>query len=324
MMRVVRWIFGALVVSVAGLWLFGPYEPVDLSPRFDAAALGNDPAGYLVRAEAGVADLRAGAAKRVVWAVAEGVKTPLAVVYLHGFSASAEEIRPVPDRVAQALGANLVYARFAGHGRSGADAMAEGSVAAWMRDTSEALAVARAVGERVLIIGTSTGATLAAVAATQPDLMQDVVGMALISPNFGVNHAVAPLLTFPAARHWLPMIMGHRRAFAPRSAAQAAHWTTEYPSVAVFPMAALAGYAAGADYGAVTVPALFYFSDADQVVQPAQTRAVMARWGGPVSVAQPELGAGDDPLAHVIAGAIMSPGNTAAAVAAISVWQRGL
>ena len=90
------------------------------------------------------------AAKRIVWAGAAGQKTPLAVIYVHGFSASAEEIRPVPDEVAKALGANLFYTRLAGHGRSG-DAMAEPLAGDWIEDMAEAMAILQKLsGERPL------------------------------------------------------------------------------------------------------------------------------------------------------------------------------
>ena len=105
----------------------------------------------------------------MICAGAAETKAPLSIVYLHGFSASSEEIRPVPDDVAAALGANLVHTRFKGHGRDG-DAMAEGSVPTWMADAVEALAVARRVGKKVMIMSTSTGGTLAALALHRPEL----------------------------------------------------------------------------------------------------------------------------------------------------------
>ena len=71
-------------------------------------------------------DIRPGLQKEIVWAnPATKTKTPLAIVYIHGFSASKGEVRPLPDKVASALGANLFFTRLTGHGEDGA-AMAEG------------------------------------------------------------------------------------------------------------------------------------------------------------------------------------------------------
>jgi len=319
MMRHALWIFGILAIGLAALFVFGAREPVVVDVRFDPKRFEKGVAAYFERAEADVADLREGSQKRVIWAGQAEETTPLSVVYMHGFSASSEEIRPVPDAVAAALGANLVYTRFKGHGRDG-DAMATARVQDWMRDAAEALAAARAVGGKVLVIATSTGASVATAALAQPDLAENVVGAVFVSPNFGINNAVAPLLTWPAARHWLPLLAGKRRAFEPMNEQQAAHWTTEYPSVAVFPMAAIVKHAANLDHGKITVPALFYFSDKDAVVDASETVRVAERWGAPVTRGYPDLRQGDDPLAHVIAGDIMAPGNTDKAIKRILEW----
>ena len=62
----------------------------------------------------------------------------------------------------------------------------------------------------------------------------------------------------------------------------------------------------------------------DQVVDPAQTEALMAGWGGVVQMEQRQMGPGDDPFSHVIAGSAMSPGQTAETVGLILGWAKGL
>lgn len=312
-----------LMTALAALFLFGPYEPVETGASFNPARFAGGVQAYFDGAEAGFDDIRPDSAKRVIWAGEPETRTPLALVYLHGFSASSQEIRPVPDNLARALGANLVFTRLRGHGRD-SEAMAEGSVQGWMQDAAEALAAGRASGEEVILLSTSTGGTIAALALLDPTLSERVRGAVFISPNFGINNPMAPLLSFPAARHWLPLFAGQRRSFEPRNPGQAAHWTTEYPSVAVFQMAAMVRHAQAQDYGVVNVPALFYFSDADQVVRPDLTREVMARWGGEVTHIAPMLTETVDSYAHVVAGDILSPGNTAAATEAILSWIREL
>lgn len=130
----------------------------------------------LAAAESALPDIRPGLAKEIVWFDPAGKsRTALAVTYIHGFSASKGEVRPLPDLVATALGANLFYTRLAGHGRS-ADAMAEASVEAWKKDMAEAFDIAKQIGERTLIIATSTGASLAIWALSQPGLSASVAG----------------------------------------------------------------------------------------------------------------------------------------------------
>ncbi len=322
-MRRLRLPLAVLAALLVALVALGPYEPVAVDVRFDPARLSGGVSDYLTEREAQVPGLRPGAQKRVIWARAPEERTDLALVYFHGFSSGPEEIRPVPDEVAAALGANLVYTRFAGHGRDGA-ALAEARVQDWMTDAAEALAIGRAVGREVVVIATSTGGTIAAAAAAQPRMARDVKGVVLVSPNFGLRDPRAPLLTWPGARYWLPLVAGRTRSFEPLNAAQARHWTTEYPVAALFPMAAIVRHVSGLDHGQIGVPALLYYADADTVVDPAATDEVMEAWGGPVTRAVPELGAGVDPKGHIVAGDILSPANTQAAARVMTDWIRGL
>ncbi|MFT7595722.1 MAG: alpha-beta hydrolase superfamily lysophospholipase, partial [Paracoccaceae bacterium] len=244
---------------------------------------------------------------------------PISVLYVHGLSATSQEIRPVPDRIAAALGANLVYTRLRGHGR-GSDPMAEATVQDWMSDTAEGLAAARAVGERVVVISTSTGGTLVAAALQDPQLAENVAAVIFVSPNFGVNHPLAFMSTWPFARTIIRLAEGERRNSEPGSEAQAKYWSYNYPTSSVAVMSALIKAVVSGDFAAVTVPALFWYSEADKVVRPDITRDITGRWGGPVTVKTVIMGPTDDPSSHVITGDIMSPGQTDIAVDGMLDW----
>ena len=312
-------LIGALIALGIVLYIFGPYEPADLDASFDAAQLDGGVAAYFEAQETQYDDITPGVEKRVVWHGAPGTPTDWVVVYLHGFSATSEEIRPIPDRVAEGLEANLIFTRLKGHGRSGA-ALAEARVSDWMADVAEALAAARAVGERILVMSVSTGGTLATAAALDPALSEDVKGLILVSPNFGINNPAAPLLTLPAARQWVPLLAGAERSWEPHNRAQGIYWTTRYPSAAGIPVAALVQEVTSRDLSQIALPALFMFSDEDKVVLPEATRDVAEHWGGPVTVVNPDLGPGDDPSRHVIAGDILSPGQNDFAVKTMLEW----
>lgn len=323
-----RWPAIVIALSVVAFWLLGPYEEVVLTPASEAATVGPDLDAHFAEVEGRFDDITPGVQKRVVWAGAPGDRTDWSVLYVHGFSATSEEIRPVPDRVADALGANLFFTRLTGHGQDG-DAMAKATVQDWMNDLAEGLAAARIGGRNVVVIATSTGATLVAAAALDPDLMQDVRGVVLVSPNFGIRNPWAALLTWPAARHWIATVAGETRSFVPRNQDQATYWTTEYPTVATLPMAALVRKVVAMDFTEALVPALFYFAPEDAVVDSAITDGIAAIWGTAhgiafASVFNPALGPEDDPARHVIAGDIMSPGQTDAAVERILEWMETL
>nr|WP_233494766.1 alpha/beta fold hydrolase [Ruegeria sp. A3M17] len=309
-----------LVAAGALIYWFGPREEVNLNPTFEPRKFGEGVQVYFESVESAFDDITPGVEKRVVWR--DGFKerrTPVSILYLHGFSASSEEIRPVPDMVADALGANLVYTRLQGHGRGG-EAMAGGTASGWMEDMAEGLAAARAVGDQVVVISTSTGGTLAAAAALDDALIENVAGLVFVSPNFGVNTPGAWIPGLPWARSWLPLIMGEERDVSGPDPEKNKYWSSVYPWEAVVPMTALVETVYAMDFSQARVPALFWFSDDDQVVRPDLTHKVADAWGGPASVRTVTMGPGDDPSSHVIAGRLMSPGQTDAAVAGILAW----
>ena len=315
--RIVLAVLG-LVVILALAFVLGPRVPVDTTIRFDPSVIGDDPQAYVAKVEAGVPGIRDGLEKEIVWAdPMVHARTPLSIVYIHGFSASKGEIRPLPDEVAEQLDANLFYTRLTGHGEDGA-AMADGSVNAWINDYEEALAIGRAIGDKVIVIGTSTGGSLAAWAATQPGASDGVAAIAFISPNFGVQASGAEILTMPWGKQIAELVAGKERSFVPRNALHEKFWTTKYPITATLPMAALTELAYAAPVEKATVPALFIFSDLDKVVRHDRTREIAGRWGGPHELVPIE--SSGDPDNHVLAGDALSPSTTAFLAQRIAVW----
>ncbi|TPK04744.1 alpha/beta hydrolase [Mesorhizobium sp. B2-5-9] len=315
--RIVLAVLG-LIAVLALTFLLGPRVPVDTTIHFDPSAIGDDPQAYVAKVEAAVPGIRDGLEKEIVWAnPMVHAKTPLSIVYIHGFSASKGEIRPLPDDVADQLDANLFYTRLTGHGQDGA-AMTQGSVNAWINDYEEALAIGRAIGDKVIVISTSTGGALAAWAATQPGASEGVAAIAFISPNFGVKASGAEILTMPWGKQIAELVAGKERSFAPRNALHEKFWTTRYPIAATMPMQALTDLAYGAPVEKATIPALFIFSDLDKVVRPDRTREIAARWG--VAHELVPIESTGDPDNHVIAGDALSPSTTAFLAQRIAVW----
>lgn len=312
-----------LVVVLSAIWFLWPREPVDLDISFDPRILPDDLDVYLAKAEEPFTDITEGVEKRIVWAGEAGTPTELAIVYLHGFSATSEEIRPVPDNVAEELGANLYFARLAGHGRDGL-ALDEPSAGDWIEDLAEAMAIGRRIGREVVIISTSTGGMVAAIGATHPELVQTLKGIIFVSPNFRIKNPTATVLEWPLARTVSTLLAGAERSFAPQNEGHGKYWTTIYPTTALIPMAAIVKFARERDYSNVTTPGLFIFSDDDAVVDAETTRAMTTKWGGPVTLEPRVMGEGDDPFNHVIAGDILSPGQTDETVQIMVDWIRGL
>jgi len=325
MLRLLKWAGTLLLVLVLGVTaaiLLGPVTQVDLASRFKSETIGADLDVWLEQQEQAFPGIVPGTEKQVIWAGAEGEKTPTAIVYLHGFSGSSVDIKPVPDLVAVALGANLFYTRLNGHGLDG-PALGAATPEAWIDDTAEALAIGRRLGDRVLVVATSTGGTLATMAMADPDVSQDVAGLVLISPNFRMKSTKARILDLGYAPVWAPWLMGPEYSTTPTSQAHETYWTTSYPTSALFHVAALIRAALTIDPSTIEVPLLVLYSPNDQVVEQARTVSFLEDWGGPIRWEPREMTDQDDPNSHMITGDIRSPSQSTATVATILDWAEG-
>ena len=134
---------------------------------------------------------------RIVW-VNDSLKnrTSFALVYLHGFSASQAEGDPVHRNIAAAFGCNLYLSRLAAHGIDTTEPMANLTAEDNWQSAKQALAIGKQLGEKVILIGTSTGGSNALqLAAAYPD---EVAALVLLSPNIAINNDKAWLLN----NHW--------------------------------------------------------------------------------------------------------------------------
>lgn len=133
---------------------------------------------------------------RIVWADSGRNKTAYAIVYLHGFSASQGEGAPTDLDIAKKYGCNLFLSRLAEHGIDTPDAMVNLTAEEYWASAQQALVIGEQLGTKVILMGTSTGGTLAIqLAAAYPD---KVAGLVLLSPNIAINDPNAWLLN----DHW--------------------------------------------------------------------------------------------------------------------------
>jgi esterase/lipase len=305
-------LFLALPALLALLFALGP-RPQVATPAA-ASALPADLDAYLAASEGRYSDITPGAEKHIRWAHADRRQTDLAIVYLHGFSATRQETAPLAEQLAERLQANVFHTRLHGHGRPG-PALAEAQAGDWLADSREALAIGQRLGRQVLIIGTSTGATLASwLALDQPEA--PVLAYVLISPNFAPKDPAASVLTWPWAEHFVPLLLGAEHQWQPRNEAQARYWSHRYPVQALLPMMALVKHVRAQPLEQIQVPLLVLYSPEDQVVSAPAIEAAFARFGSPQKKLL-ALADTQDPSHHVLAGDILSPRDTPRVQAAI-------
>lgn len=298
---------------VAALYRFGPRarvnreaRPPDL-PAFDTVTALRD---WLRAEESGYSDIVPGSEADVLFARPEKPeRTPLVILYLHGFSASRRETAPLAERLAADLNANLLYARLPGHGR-GSAAMGEFEAADWLDAGLEAWALSSRLGERVLLIGNSQGGTLATWLAARPETREALGGIVLLSPNYRPRNPQAQWLLWPWSRQWMPLFFGKTYSFEPVNDEHRRYWTEDYPVDALFEMMALVHFVeTRADPARIVAPALLGVCDDDRVVDPARARTFFGRFGSGVKEIVEVTDPGD-PAHHVLAGDILSPAGT--------------
>lgn len=325
MKRTTRGALTATLAAALGTLALGPRntreadaEPAPLSALpTDIAALPE----HVAAAERAHADIVPGAEKQVRLGPAGPKRAAWSVVYLHGFSATRQETAPLCDEVADALGAHLFATRLTGHGR-GSAAMAESSVAAWKADALQALAIGQQLGERVLVVGVSTGATLAVWLAQQP-AARERTAWVLVSPNFRPADPWAGLINWPWGRQIVRTVVGPERRFEPRHPEQARYWTTRYPTEALFPMMATVHLAQRQPLAQWQSPVLMLLAPGDQVIDARAARDAFARIGSPHKRLV-EFTGSDDAAQHVIAGRILSPSSTTPLARLIAEWTLSL
>jgi pimeloyl-ACP methyl ester carboxylesterase len=207
-MRKTKWpIIVLLILAIAYLGGPRPAEPsyTKNMPQVPANPLGLEQ--YVGGIEA-QHKLKPDNQARIIWANdSTRNRTHYSMVYLHGFSASQAEGDPVHKEIARAFNCNLYLSRLAEHGIDTVDAMINLTVNKYWESAKEALAIGRQLGDSVILLATSTGATLALKLAAE---FPDIRAMVLLSPNIEINDPNAWLLNNPWGLQIARMVLGSK------------------------------------------------------------------------------------------------------------------
>lgn len=214
-------------ILLIGVYAMGP-EPD--APAWDLAPVtvpaGPDGLEDYVAAQEAKHKIKPDNEARIIWADSTRSRTPFSVVYLHGFSASQEEGDPVHEIFAKTFGCNLYLARMADHGVDTTDQLLYFTPDRWWQSSKEALAIGKALGEKVILMSTSTGGTMSLILAAE--YPEDVFAMINLSPNIAINDGNAWMLNNPWGLQLARLTFGGNSRHQDLDSLRARYWNSSY------------------------------------------------------------------------------------------------
>lgn len=241
----------------------------------------------------------------ILWGDSVHQPTEYVLLYLHGFTASRFEGYPVTHDFVREFKVNAYLPRLAAHGLMVDDPLLDMTPANLYNSAKEALMIAHQLGQKVVVMGTSTGCTLALMLAA--DYPQLVDGLILYSPNIQIKNPLAPLLSGPWGIQITRAVHGGNYAVSADSAdsEECKYWYCRYRVEAQIYLQQLLDMRMNREeFGKVHQPVFlgYYYRDArhqDQTIEVKAALRMFDQLGTPadkkIKVDFPEAGA------HVIA-----------------------
>ena len=198
-------------------------KPVNILPQVphDLSALEQ----YISNKEKSL-PVKSGCEAKIVWNNDSAkTKTPIALVYLHGFSSSHEEGNPAHMELAKALGANLYLSRLDQHGLNDDEPLLNMTADGLIQTAKEAYAIGQQLGDEVILIGTSTGGTLALQLAA---MFPEIKALVLYSPNIEIADPSAHLLNKPWGLQIARQVFGSNYREKAAEPPISIYWNTKY------------------------------------------------------------------------------------------------
>lgn len=226
-MKITAIIFCLIVASLVVIYFIGPKPKTpNYSTKLPTVPELNELSDYVKQQES-KHKIKPGNEAEIVWAdTSLKGQTDYAVVYLHGFSASKEEGNPVHRFLAKQLHANLYLARLADHGIDTVSPMEKFTVDRLWESAKEAYSIGKKLGKKVVIVGTSTGGSLALLLASK---FPEINSLVLLSPNLAINDSKAWLLNNPWGLQIARQVSGgYERKVDGRSLTYKKYWYTNY------------------------------------------------------------------------------------------------
>ncbi len=221
----------AIIVILIGTYFLGPKpETPTLTPSASWTDIPDSVSqidAYIAAKESKMV-LKPGNEARVIWADStQPKKTKIVFMYVHGFSASPMEGDPLHREVAKKFGANLLLARVAGHGVPDSDSTyANVTADDYYQSVENYYAIAKKLGDEVVVLGTSFGGAMSLVlAANHPEIK----ALMLYGPCIAIKDPNATLLDNPWGLQMAHLITGSDYRDIPVMApGHAENWSLHY------------------------------------------------------------------------------------------------
>jgi len=192
-MKAIKIISGIVILPIATYFL-GPKMP-DPILNAELPVVTENIGGFVSHLES-VEKVKPGNEAKIIWANdSVHTQTEYVLLYLHGFSASRMEGYPVNEDFPKRYGCNAYLARLASHGLITENPLIDMTPYRLYESAKLALVIAQQLGKKVIIMGTSTGGTLALKLAA--DFPEMVYGLILYSPNIRIKQKASVLLSKP-------------------------------------------------------------------------------------------------------------------------------
>ena len=302
-----------LTLGLAVFFLLGPRLRLDDSPVESRVPLVEGDqlhklGEWIDACEAEFKDIIPGTQAHIQWANPENPqKTPLCFLYVHGFSATWKETHPVTESLAWRYNANVLQARIAGHGMD--PHHMRSTAREWLESMRDCWDISRQIGDRVVVVATSTGAPLSVWLTSLPGAAEKIHAFLFMSPNFRVRLPIAPILTWPWARYWIRFLIGSHRKWKPENEEVAKYWTYEYSTKALMEMQSVVDWFQHQDISQQKIPLAVMYMKNDPTISFEAAVAGYHAWGAMDKALIP-VEIDGDAIQHVFAGDIMAPHRT--------------
>ena len=323
-------VFALIALSLAALFFAGPYylfpTPNPESPQVAQVQAATDIDQYVKQTEAPMLeDIKAGQQKTIAWYnTGTHDRTEIAIVYIHGWSASSKDTAPLMSFLSSRLHANVYYARLNAHGMKRPDNFEKLKMQDLIDDAREAVEIGKRIGKHVLLVGISTGATLAVEQAYEKRTSTEPSAVVLLSPNFMPLKKEARFLTGPFGRLIARATFGTTYSYPSLNAQHAEYWTTSYPSDGLVPLMDLVNYTNSLDLSLVHAPVLLLYTHFDEVVNVSTMHRKFEQWGEKEPGVVKDMIDLEGATQHQLVGDLFGPKATGNAADAISEFAKSV